>query len=300
MSQSAVQNPEYLTEAPTFQKQEGAGQQHAMKPKPVFDTLYDGSPYKAAGKLEGKTALITGGDSGIGGAVAYLFALEGADVTIQYLPEEEQDAQNVKAEINKRAPKSNLLLIAADLKDEQTCKDLVAKHIQHHGGLDTLVLNHGTQYIQDDLSQMSTEQWLNTFSVNLHPHFYITREALNHLPKGGTITMNSSVNTFKGHPVLVDYTATKGAIVGFARALNVQVAGDKGIRVNVVAPGPIWTPLIVQSMPKENQEKFGTNVPMKRAGQPIEVATCFVFLASPDAGYMSGQVLHPNGGSSVA
>ncbi|KAG8929840.1 hypothetical protein FRC02_005006 [Tulasnella sp. 418] len=232
MSQSAVQNPEYLTEAPTFQKQEGAGQQHAMKPKPVFDTLYDGSPYKAAGKLEGKKALITGGDSGIGGAVAYLFALEGADVTIQYLPEEEQDAQNVKAEINKRAPKSNLLLIAADLKDEQTCKDLVAKHIQHHGGLDTLVLNHGTQYIQDDLSQMSTEQWLNTFSVNLHPHFYITREALNHLPKGGTITMNSSVNTFKGHPVLVDYTATKGAIVGFARALNVQVAGDKGIRVN--------------------------------------------------------------------
>jgi len=203
-------------------------------------------------------------------------------------------------QIKQRAPKCNILSVASDLTSQPSCEELVSKHLSHHKSLDTLVLNHGTQEVQTDFNDISADQWLNTFDVNIHGHFYTCKAALKHLPKGGTITMNASVNHFKGHPKLIDYTATKGAMVGFARALSNAVVGEKGVRVNVVAPGPIWTPLIVATMPKESQESFGTNVPMGRPGQPVEVATCFVFLASPDSGYISGQVLHPNGGNVIA
>ncbi|KAG8898775.1 hypothetical protein FRB99_007175 [Tulasnella sp. 403] len=291
---------QYLSHAPQPQYHEGTAQQHQMHPQPVSDVLHDGSHYKAAGKLVGKKALITGGDSGIGRSVALLFALEGADLTIQYLPEEAEDARNLVAEIQKRAPRANVLPLSLDLSERSACEALVQKHLEFHGSLNTLVLNHGIQHVQKDIEELSPEQWLNTFDVNIHPHFYIVHAALGHLSEGSTITMNASVNHFKGHPLLVDYTATKGAMVGFARALSNAIVGKRGIRVNVVAPGPIWTPLIVATMPKDSQEKFGTSVPMGRPGQPVEVATCFVFLASPDSSYISGQVLHPNGGTVVS
>jgi NAD(P)-dependent dehydrogenase (short-subunit alcohol dehydrogenase family) len=291
---------EYLKEAPQPQFQEKLpGKQHLMDPQPVDDVLHDGSKYKAAGKLEGKKALITGGDSGIGRSVALLFALEGADVTIAYLPEEEKDADEVRKLLKERAPQCNALFVPLDLRDEKNCVELVRKHVEHHSGLDTLVLNHARQVVKESLAEISAEQWLDTFNTNIHPFFYITKAAISHIPKGGTITMNASVNPFIGHPKLVDYTATKGAIVAFARALSNQLVGEKGIRVNVVAPGPIWTPLIPASMPKESQENFGVTTKIGRPGQPVEVATCFVFLASPDSGFMSGQVLHPNGGTII-
>ncbi|KAG8990338.1 hypothetical protein FRB93_003246 [Tulasnella sp. JGI-2019a] len=207
---------------------------------------------------------------------------------------------NIVKLVKERAPNCNVLTLDLDLKQKSACEKLVSDHIAHHKALDTLVLNHGTQDVQTNFADISSDQWLNTFEVNIHPHFYIFQAALKHMPKGGTITMNASVNPFVGHPKLIDYTATKGAMVAFARALSNSIVKSKGIRVNVVAPGPIWTPLIVATMPKESQESFGTTVPMGRPGQPVEVATCFVFLASPDSGYISGQVLHPNGGNVVA
>jgi len=297
---SATTASEFLKDAPNPQFHSGTGQQHKMDPTPVSDTLHDGSKYKAAGKLEGKKAIITGGDSGIGRATALLFALEGADLTLQFLPEEKTDMEHLVQQIKERAPKSNVLTLPLDLSKQSACEELVQKHIAHHKSLDTLILNHGTQSIQEDFEDITDEQWLNTFDVNIHPHFYITKAALKHMPKGGTISMNASINHFKGHPKLIDYTATKGAMVGFARALSNSIIGKKEVRVNVVAPGPIWTPLIAATMPKESQESFGTNVPMARPGQPVECATCFVFLSSPDSGYISGQVLHPNGGVVVA
>ncbi|KIO23122.1 hypothetical protein M407DRAFT_78451 [Tulasnella calospora MUT 4182] len=297
---TTTQNEQYLSQHPEPQYHKGTGQQSAMRPSPVDDTLHDGSPYKAAGKLDGKKAIITGADSGIGRATALLFALEGADLTLHYLEEEEQDIQSTLSLIRERAPKVALHTIALDLTKKDNCDQLVKSHVDKFGTVDALVLNHGTQDVKKEFSDISADQWLNTFNVNIHPHFFITQAALPHMKQGSTISMNASVNHFKGHPMLIDYTATKGAMVGFARALSNALVGKKGIRVNVVAPGPIWTPLITATMPKESQEGFGENVPMGRPGQPVEVATCFVFLASPDSGYISGQVLHPNGGNVIA
>ncbi|KAG8942342.1 hypothetical protein FRC04_003794 [Tulasnella sp. 424] len=329
---TTTQNEKYLSQHPEPQYHEGTGQQYTMKPQPVDDTLHDGSRYKAAGKLEGKKAIITGADSGIGRSTALLFALEGADLTLHYLEEvsllgsriitmsqEEKDMQSVLSMIKERAPKVTLNTIALDLTKKENCDQLVKSHVDKFGAVDALVLNHGTQEVQKEFSELSAEQWINTFNVNIHPYFFITQAALPNMKQGSTISMNASVNHFKGHPLLIDYTATKGAMVGFARALSNALVGKKGIRVNgqlherrflngksdiisslVVAPGPIWTPLIAATMPKESQEGFGENVPMGRPGQPIEVATCFVFLASPDSGYISGQVLHPNGGNVIA
>ncbi|KAG9047137.1 hypothetical protein FS837_002968 [Tulasnella sp. UAMH 9824] len=297
---TTTQNEQYLSQHPEPQYHKGTGQQYAMKPQPVDDTLHDGSRYKAAGKLEGKKAIITGADSGIGRATALLFALEGADLTLHHLEQEEKDMQDVLSIIKERAPKVTVNTIALDLTKKENCDQLVKSHVDKFGTVDSLVLNHGTQDVQKEFSELSADQWLNTFNVNIHPHFFITQASLPHMKQGSTISMNASVNHFKGHPMLIDYTATKGAMVGFARALNNALVGKKGIRVNVVAPGPIWTPLIAATMPKESQESFGETVPMGRPGQPVEVATCFVFLASPDSGYISGQVLHPNGGNVIA
>ncbi|KAG9019241.1 hypothetical protein FRB90_004803 [Tulasnella sp. 427] len=320
---TTTQNERYLDQHPDPQYHKGTGQQHAMQPQPVDDTLHDGSRYKAAGKLEGKKAIITGADSGIGRATALLFgqyhcrqrtrlfysrsdarpvlaALEGADLTLHYLEEEEKDMQDVLSLIKDRAPKTTVNTIALDLTSKDNCDQLIKSHVDKFGAVDTLILNHGTQEVQKEFSELSADQWINTFNVNIHPFFFLTQAALPHMKQGSTISMNASVNHFKGHPLLIDYTATKGAMVGFARALSNSLVGKKGIRVNVVAPGPIWTPLITATMPKESQEGFGENVPMGRPGQPVEVATCFVFLSSPDSGYISGQVLHPNGGNVIA
>jgi len=274
------------------------GKQHKLDPAPHDLELHDGSTYKAAGKLEAKKAFISGGDSGIGRSIALLFALEGANVSIVHLPEEEKDANDTVELINKHTNgKRKVKLLPIDLTTEDNCKKAIQEHISAHGALDSLILNHGTQKAVPDVTQLETSQWHHVFDTNIHSFFYLTKAALPHMKSGSTMVFNASINPFVGHPELLDYTATKGAMVGFARALSNQIVGEKGIRVNVVCPGPIWTPLIPATMSDESKKKFGTTTPMQRPGQPVEVATCFVFFASPDSGYLSGQTLHPNGGS---
>ncbi|KAH8115911.1 NAD-binding protein [Phellopilus nigrolimitatus] len=291
---------------PPVQNQSGAPgkQKGVLNPQPIDDITANGKPYKPSGKLEGKAAIITGGDSGIGRAIAILFALEGADVTLVYKPEESEDAAFVEKAIREKTNgKCKVAHAPFDLRSEENCKKMVHAHLKaHNGRLDTLVLNHGTQEANDSLTSLPSEQWQDVFDTNINSFFYIVKTALPHMPEhaDGTIVFCASVNPSVGHPELVDYTATKGAIVGFARALSNQIVGDKGIRVNVVAPGPIWTPLIPATMSQSSKESFGVSTPIGRAGQPVEIATCFVFLASADSSYMSGQVLHPNGGVVIA
>ncbi|EJU05227.1 NADP-binding protein [Dacryopinax primogenitus] len=273
---------------PDFQPQNAVpGKQHKLDPEPHDRELHDGSLYKPAGKLEGKKAFISGGDLGIGRSVAILFALEGADVSIVHLPEEEKDAHDTVQKIKEcTGGKRKVQLLPIDLTKEENCKKAIEQHIQAFGALDSLILNHGTQNAVKSIVDLSSAQWHHVFDTNIHS-FYL----------GSTIVFNASINPFVGHPELVDYTSSKGAVVAFARALSNQLVGEKGVRVNVVCPGPIWTPLIPATMSESSQKSFGKNVPMQRPGQPIECATCFVFFASPDSGYLSGQTLHPNGGS---
>ncbi|KAI5117828.1 hypothetical protein M0805_003306 [Coniferiporia weirii] len=289
---------------PPVQSQEGAPgkQRGTLDPQPVDDITADGKPYKPSGKLEGKAALITGADSGIGRAIAILFALEGADVTLAYKPEEEKDADDVEKAIHeKTGGKRTVARAPYDLRYETNCRKMVDVHMRaHNGRLDSLILNHGTQESNDSLPTVPSDQWKDVFDTNIHSFFYTTKAALPHMREQSTIVLCASVNPSVGHPQLVDYTATKGAIVGFGRALSNQLVGEKGIRVNVVAPGPIWTPLIPATMSKSSKESFGVTTPIGRPGQPVEIATCFVFLASADSSYMSGQVLHPNGGVVIA
>jgi len=273
------------------------GMQHAMPGKaPVNDQLPDFKggyqTYKAAGKLAGKKALITGGDSGIGRAIAILYAMEGAESTIVYLPEEEQDAQETQRLVLEKGGQVHLL--TADLRSAQACKNIVAKATQAMGGhINILVLNHGFQNMVESIDDLDETQWLKTFDTNIHPFFYLSKYVVPHMHPGDTVITCASVNPYIGRPDLLDYTATKGAIVAFTRGLANQLVG-KGIRVNAVCPGPIWTPLIPATMNSKAQEEFTS--PMGRPGQPSEVATCFVFLASADSSFMSGQSLHPNGG----
>ncbi|KAI0801012.1 NAD-P-binding protein [Fomes fomentarius] len=283
---------------PPFQQQETApGKQRKLDPPPLDDITADGKLYKAAGKLEGRKALITGADSGIGRSVALLFALEGADLTLQFLPSEKGDLKDIVDLINKKTTSSRKILnVEYDLREEQTCQELVKKHLDFHGTLDAIVLNHGTQNANKYLPTLPTKQWKETFDTNIHSFFYICKAAIPHLEEGSTITFNASINMAVGHPELVDYTATKGAMIGLMRALSNQIVGEKGIRCNAVAPGPIWTPLIPATMSEESIAKFGTSVPMGRAGQPVEIATAFVYLTSADSSYISGQIIHINGG----
>ncbi|KAL3424618.1 oxidoreductase C4H3.08 [Phlyctema vagabunda] len=247
--------------------------------------------YKAAGKLAGKKALITGGDSGIGRAIAILYAMEGAESTITYLAEEEKDARDTQRLVAEKGGKLHLL--EADLRSQQTCKDIVAKAVETMGSINILVLNHGFQMMQETIDDLSEEQWIKTFDTNIHPFFFLSKYTLPQMKRGDTIITCASVNHYIGRPDLLDYTSTKGAIVAFTRGLSNQQVG-KGIRVNAVCPGPIWTPLIPATMNEKAQKEFTS--PMGRPGQPSEVATCFVFLASADSSFMSGQSLHPNGG----
>ncbi|NJN88747.1 MAG: glucose 1-dehydrogenase [Leptolyngbyaceae cyanobacterium SL_7_1] len=251
--------------------------------------------YKGSDKLQGKVALITGGDSGIGRSVAILFAREGADVAIAYLDEHE-DAVETKEQVE--AEGQRCFVLAGDIGNEQICQQFVQKTIEEFGQLDILVNNAAEQHPQESIEEITAEQLERTFRTNIFSMFYLTKAALPHLKEGSTIINTTSVTAYKGNPQLLDYSATKGAIVAFTRSLS-QALVEKQIRVNGVAPGPIWTPLIPSTFPEEKVESFGAQVPMQRAGQPEEVAPSYVFLASSDASYMTGQILHPNGGSVV-
>jgi NAD(P)-dependent dehydrogenase (short-subunit alcohol dehydrogenase family) len=270
------------------------GLEYIMEPRPISDNPY----YRGSCKLKGKVAIITGGDSGIGRAVAYAFAKEGADIAISYLCEH-KDADETKAYIEGLGRKC--ILIPGDLRDEEMSKVVVDKTLDCFGKIDILVNNHAVQFIQQSILDITAEQLDNTFKTNVYSFFYMTKAVLPHLKKGASIINTTSITAYRGEPLLIDYSATKGAVLTFTRSLS-QSLISKGIRVNGVAPGPIWTPLIPSSFSAKEVETFGSDtskVPMNRAGQPFEVATSFVFLASDDSSYMSGQILHPNGGAIV-
>ncbi|HET9122284.1 MAG TPA: SDR family oxidoreductase [Acidiferrobacteraceae bacterium] len=267
------------------------GLESAMQPQPEFS----GTAYRAAGKLLGRKALITGGDSGIGRAVALLYAREGADVAIVYLNEHE-DARTTQALVQQTG--RQCILIPGDIGDEEICRSAVAQAVHALGGLDILVNNAAEQHPQARLEDISAAQLERTFRTNIFSFFYMTKAALAHLRPGSAIINTTSVTAYKGNPMLLDYSTTKGAIVAFTRSLS-QLLVERDIRVNAVAPGPIWTPLIPSTFPKDKVQRFGQDVPLARPGQPDEVAPSYVFLASADASYITGQVLHPNGGTVV-
>jgi NAD(P)-dependent dehydrogenase (short-subunit alcohol dehydrogenase family) len=275
------------------QKQERQpGREDEMRPRPRAED----DQYRGSGKLEGKVALITGGDSGIGRAVAIAYAKEGADVAIVYL-EEHKDAEETKQRVQKEGRRC--IAIAGDVGDQAFCQRAVRETVEQLGGLDVLVNNAAVQYPQDDFLAIDGEQLEKTFRTNIFAYFYMAQAALPHIKeRQGNIVNSTSVTAYRGSQHLIDYASTKGAIVAFTRSLALNLAKDK-VRVNAVAPGPIWTPLIPASFPPEHVEKFGGQVAMERAGQPEEVAPSYVFLASDDASYMTGQVLHPNGGEIV-
>jgi NAD(P)-dependent dehydrogenase (short-subunit alcohol dehydrogenase family) len=273
------------------QTQKRPGQEHLLKAKPDPET-----PIPAAKrKLSGKVALITGGDSGIGRAVAVAFAHEGADVAIAYL-NEHVDARETKEMVEEAG--GRCIIIAGDLGREATCRRVVDATVKRFGRIDVLVNNCAIHYPQEELEQITAEQLDKTFRTNVYSYFFCTREALKHMEEGSTIINTTSVTAYRGSAKLIDYSATKGAIVSFTRSLSAAVV-ERGIRVNAVAPGPIWTPLIASSFKGKKVATFGSDVPMERAGQPGELAPCYVFLASEDSSYMTGQVLHPNGGEIV-
>jgi len=278
-------------EQPPQHQNQQPGIQSEMTPTPQSDS----SQYRGSGKLEGKVALITGGDSGIGRSVAVLFAKEGADVAIVYL-NENQDANQTKEMVEQEG--RQCIAIAGDIGEEQFCQEAVRKTIDAFGKLDILINNAAEQHPQKSIENISAEQLEKTFRTNIFSMFFLCKAALSHLQPGSSIINTTSVTAYKGSPQLLDYSSTKGAIVAFTRSLS-QALVEKGIRVNGVAPGPIWTPLIPSTFPEEKVESFGKQVPMQRAGQPDEVAPSYVFLASSDSSYMTGQILHPNGGSVI-
>lgn len=278
---------------PPQSQPEQPGKQEPMNPQPQVSAPW----YKGSGKLKGKVAFITGGDSGIGQAVAILFAREGADVAIAYL-EETEDAMKTKELVEKEG--QECLLLRIDIKEKAICEEAVKQVIAQFGRLDCLVNNAAMQFEQTEIEAISNDQLRTTFETNIYSFFYCIQAALPHLKKqsGSTIINTTSVTAYRGSSHLLDYSSTKGAIVALTRSLSSNLA-SQGIRVNAVAPGPIWTPLIVSSFPPEQVKKFGQDVPLGRAGQPEEVAPAFVFLASRDSSYMTGQVLHPNGGEII-
>lgn len=274
------------------QKQRPPGIQSKMKPQPKVERKAH-----CGDKLLGKVALITGGDSGIGQAVAVAFAKEGADVVIVHL-KEHSDAKNTKRLVEGAGRKC--LLISGDVGEESFCKSSVQSAIKHFGHLDILVNNAAEQHPQESIEKISERQLEKTFRTNIFSYFFMVKAALKSLEKrSGVIINTTSVTAYRGSKHLLDYSATKGAIVAFTRSLALALVKKK-VRVNGVAPGPIWTPLIPSTFKSQKKiETFGSDVPMKRAGEPVEIAPCFVFLASQDASYMTGQVLHPNGGEII-
>ncbi|MCU0524375.1 MAG: SDR family oxidoreductase [Elainella sp. Prado103] len=286
MAQSTQQNLQ-----PKQHQEQRPGREAEMTPRPESEE----QQYTGSNKLLNKVALITGGDSGIGRAVAIAYAKEGADVAIVYLNEHE-DAQETQRQVEQEGRKC--ITIAGDIGDESFCQQAVEQTVQELGHLNILVNNAAEQHPQESIEDISAEQLERTFRTNIFSMFYLTKAALPHLQAGSAIINSTSVTAYKGNPQLLDYSTTKGAIVAFTRSLS-QALVSKNIRVNGVAPGPIWTPLIPSTFPEDKVASFGSQVPMQRAGQPKEIAPSYVFLASDDASYMSGQILHPNGGEVV-
>ncbi|KAL2469193.1 NAD(P)-binding Rossmann-fold superfamily protein [Forsythia ovata] len=281
------------------QKQETQpGKEHAMDPPPQAAT----KEYKPSNKLQGKVALVTGGDSGIGRAVCHCFALEGATVAFTYVKgHEDKDAEDTLGMLMKakHGDAKDPMAIPADLGYDENCKRVVEEMVNVYGRIDILVNNAAEQYEATSVEEINEPRLERVFRTNIFSYFFMVRHSLKHMKQGSSIINTTSVNAYKGNAKLLDYTATKGAIVAFTRGLALQLV-NKGIRVNGVAPGPIWTPLIPASFSEEETANFGKQVPMGRAGQPIEVAPSYVFLASNvDSSYITGQVLHPNGGTIV-
>jgi NAD(P)-dependent dehydrogenase (short-subunit alcohol dehydrogenase family) len=287
MSQDKEAQPAF----PAQQQEQQPGIESIMRPRPVFDN----SNYRPGDKLKNKVAIISGGDSGIGRAVAIAFAKEGADLALVYL-NEHQDAQETKTWVERLGRKC--LLIAGDVGEEGFCRQAAEQTKQTYGKLDILVNNAGEQHLQNSILDISSEQLERTFRTNVFGYFYLTKAVLPYLAAGSSIINTASITAYKGHDRLIDYSASKGAVVSFSRSMSESLS-KQGIRVNAVAPGPIWTPLIPASFPAEDVAKFGTDTPMGRAGQPVELAGTYVFLASEDSAYMSGAVLHVNGGTII-
>ncbi|RYE00170.1 MAG: SDR family oxidoreductase [Sphingobacteriales bacterium] len=281
-----------IKDIPAQVQEQQPGIESKMNPQPL-----SAPEEKAADKkLSGKVAIISGGDSGIGRATALDFIKEGAKVVIAYLSED-QDARDTEAQIKKMG--GECLLFKGDISKPAFCNKIAAKTMTAYGRIDIVVSNAAIQFVQEDIMAISKEQLELTFRTNVFAAFYLTQACLPHLKAGASIIYTSSVTAFRGSDHLIDYAATKAALIGLCRSLSASLA-DKQIRVNAVAPGPIWTPLIPASFPKKEVAKFGKDTPMKRCGQPNEVAPCFTFLASDAASYITGQVLHPNGGEIVA
>lgn len=285
--ETVIQMPEKV---PGQHQTRQPGIEAEMEPRPVFDT--DEPGYN---RLKDKVAIITGGDSGIGRAVAIQFAKEGCDVAIVYL-DEHDDARETENAVRKYGKEA--LLIPMDISTEANCKHVVEKTLERFGHLHILVNNAAVQYEQTDIQDISAEQLEYTFRVNIFSYFYMSKFAVAHMKEGGVIINTSSVNAYKGNESLMDYSSTKGAIISFTRSLS-QSLIKKGIRVNAVAPGPVWTPLIPASFSEEKVSKFGQDIPMERPAQPVEIAPCYLFLASREGAFMTGQVLHPNGGAII-
>ncbi|WP_087483661.1 SDR family oxidoreductase [Brachybacterium massiliense] len=271
------------------------------QPEPGLDTeLIPGTDrgeesYRGTGRLQGRRALITGADSGIGAAVAIAFAREGADIALNYLPQEERDAQHIAEVIRKEG--RTAVLLPGDLADADFCRRLVEDAVEGLGGLDALVNNAGRQIAVESLEEIDDQQWTQTYEVNIHAMFRLTKAALAHLPAGSTIVNSTSIQAYQPSPTLVDYASTKAAINNFTKGLAQQLA-PHGIRVNAVAPGPIWTPLQVSDgQPKEALPEFGKSTPLGRAGQPTELAPAYVFLTSSESSYVLGETLAVTGGS---
>ena len=276
------------------QHQENPGLERDVTPRPKFEA----PAYKAAGNVEGKVALITGGDSGIGRAVAVLYAREGADVAIVYLPQEQRDADEARAHVERAGRRA--LLIPGDVTSAQFCRDAVERTVRELGRLDILVNNAAYQTDKDSLDEVSEEQFDRTFKTNIYAYFHFAKAALKHMGEGSAIINTGSITGLEGSKTLLDYSATKGAIHAFTKSLA-QSLVDRKIRVNCVAPGPVWTPLNPQSKPADQVAKFGADTPMKRPGQPEEIAPAYVFFASnADSSYITGEVLTLLGGETTA
>lgn len=273
------------------QEQAPPGKEHKMVPEPEIIK----ESYKSAGKLSNKITLITGGDSGIGRAIAVHFAKEGSDIGIVYLQEDE-DALKTKQMAEDAG--ARCIIIQGDLRDKEFCQKCVQTCVEKLGGLNVLINNAGEQHPHEGILEMNLDEMESTFRTNIISMMYLTKAAVPHLKKGDSIINTTSVVAFQGRKYLIDYGATKGAVVGFTRSLNSDLA-PKGIRVNAVAPGPVWTPLIPSTFSPEHVADFGKSTNMSRPGQPSEIAPAYVFLASDDASYISGQIIHVNGGDAA-